>query len=554
MANEISPVAPGSARTRARLPAPAIARMRAIVEDASRHAYVGGSTVNRDIGLWRPPNRSADADLLRDHKVVRARARDLERNHPYARQTIRMSRLGVIGTKIKYSCQPDWRFLGIDDEEARRWAQDFERVWETYAHSPEFYIDAGRRLDFTGLMGLVHDADVMDGEALIAFEWDPDARWRSCWQAVDVDRLENPHGAPDSDYLRAGVQLNERGAPVGYHVRNGHPADIALTSINRTLTWSYVQRWSAYGRTNIAHLYEVRRPGQTRGISVFAPVIRAMKMGQEYGELALAAAALQASFAAVLTSATDAENISTMLDSLDTDDTTGNAVTDYALDHLRKMGDYYGTEGINFMIAGMKVHHLAPGDKLDLKTPGKHMAGYGEFQASKVKEYAAGTGTDPIAVSQDFSNVNYSSAKMAAAINYRSYAERRRRLGQGAGLHMVGAHLDELVFSGGMKLPKGVSPLDYFDAKPALIKGDFLTQGAPNLDPLKEIQALQNELMLGVSTIQQACAERGVDYLDMLDQLAREKADFEARGLPPPMLMGMTPVAPEQGGGEKKGE
>jgi len=110
------------------------------------------------------------------------------------------------------------------------------------------------------------------------------------------------------------------------------------------------------------------------------------------------------------------------------------------------------------------------------------------------------------------------------------------------------------VFSGGMKLPKGVSPLDYFDAKPALIKGDFLTQGAPNLDPLKEIQALQNELMLGVSTIQQACAERGVDYLDMLDQLAREKADFEARGLPPPMLMGMTPVAPEQGGGEKKGE
>lgn len=546
-------------RAARRLPAPHIARRLAAIEDAVRHAYVGGSTVNRDIGLWQPPTRSADADLLRDNKVVRARARDLERNHPYARQTIRMSRLGVIGTKLKYSCTPDWRYLGIDEEEARRWAQELERVWESYAHSPDFWVDAGRRLDFTGLMGLVHDADVMDGEALVAFEWDETARWKSCWQVVDVDRLDNPNGAPDSDYLRAGVQLNERGAPIGYHIRNGHPADIALMSTQRALSWRYVPRWSDYGRANLCHTYEVRRAGQTRGISIFAPVIRAMKMGQEYGELALAAAALQASFAAVLTSAAPSDQIAEMLEAYDADDTTGNAITDAALDHLRQMANYYGPEGINFMIAGLKVQHLAPGDTLDLKTPGQHMSGYGEFQTAQIKQYAAGTGTDPIAVSQDFKEVNYSSAKMAAAINYRSYAERRRRISQGVGLHAVGAHLDELVFSGGLKLPKGLDPLVYFDAKHALIRGEFLTQGAPNLDPLKEIQALQNEIMLGVSTIQQACAERGVDYLDLLDQLAREKADFESRGLPAPMMMGMMPAAPETGGdgagagdGEKK--
>lgn len=536
-----------------RPPSPAIARRLASIEDAVRHAYVGGSHVNRDIGLWRPPLRSADADLLRDYKTVRARARDLARNHPYAAQTIRMSRLGVIGTRLKFSSNVDWRFLGVDQDEAIRWGQELERVWESYAHSPDFWVDAGRRMDFTGLMGLVHDADVTDGEALVAFEWDEARRWRSCWQVVDVDRLENPQGAPDNDYLRAGVQLDRLSAPVGYFVRNGHPSDIALTSVERSMTWRYVPRWSEWGRANICHTFETHRAGQTRGISVFAPVLRAMRMGAEYGEMALAAAALQASFAATLTTAADGDKIAEMLDALDADDTTGNAVTDYALDHLRKMASYYGQDGINFMIAGLKVPHLAPGDELDLKTPGQNMANYGDFMQAQVKQYAAGTGTDPIAVSQDFSNVNYSSAKMAAAINYRSYAERRRRQTQAVGLHIVGAHLDELVFSGAMRLPKGVSPLDYFAAKPALIRGDFLTQGAPNLDPLKEVQALQNELMLGISTIQQACAERGIDYLDQLDQLARERRDFEARGLPPPMTMGLVPAKPAKDeGGEKK--
>lgn len=515
-----------------------------MIEDASRHSYVGGSHVNRDIGLWRPPLRSADADLLRDQATVRARARDLVRNHPYARQTVRMSRLGVIGEKLKYSCRPSYKFLGIDHEEAVRWGQEFERLWESYAHSPDFFVDAGRRLDFTGFMGLVHDADIVDGEALAAFEWDKNRRWRSCWQVVDVDRLSNPSGSPDSTYLRSGVRLDERSAAVGYYIRSRHPADIGI-DVSRSFNWDFVPRWSSYGRVNLAHTYEMTRAGQTRGISVFAPVIRSMKMGAEYTEMALAAAVLQASFAAVLTSPSNAEQVLEMLDALDTDDTTGNALTDYGLDHLRQMAGYYGREGINFSVAGLKVPHLAPGDELDLKNPGQNMAGYQEFQSAQIKAYAAGTGTDPIAVSQDYSNVNYSSAKMAAALNYRAYAMRRARLCSSVGMHMVGAYLDELVFSGGFKLPKGVSPADYFDAKHALVNGTFLTHGAPNLDPLKEAKALEYELKLGVKTLQDACAERGVDYLDTLDQLAREKADFEQRGLPPPMSAGR--VAPSTG-------
>src|SRR5690606_30877213 len=88
-----------------------------------RRAYSGASNLDNSIRLWQPNLRSADAEVLRDAAKLRARARDLVRNHPYARQCVRISKLGVIGRKLRYSCRPDHRFLGIDFEEAVRWGQ-----------------------------------------------------------------------------------------------------------------------------------------------------------------------------------------------------------------------------------------------------------------------------------------------------------------------------------------------------------------------------------------------------------------------------------------------
>ena len=166
-----------------------------------------------------------------------------------------------------------------------------------------------------------------------------------------------------------------------------------------------------------------------------------------------------------------------------------------------------------------------------------------DFQSHATKSYAAGTGTDPISVSQDYSDVNYSSAKMAVASNWRTYEARRERLVGGLAMPMVAAFLEEVVFSGAMALPKGVSELDFYDARDALIKGKFITAGAPMLDPVKERQAQKLGVEIGVDTLQDICAEEGKDYLDVLDQLQREAMEREQRGLPPPSPL-MLPPAP----------
>jgi lambda family phage portal protein len=513
--------------------------VRASRADAGHTAYSGASTRDQNIAMWQPSLRSADAEILRDASKVRARARDLERNHPYAKQAVRISRLGVVGKKLRYSCRPDHRFLGIDFEEAVRWGQEFERVWENYAHGPTCYIDAGRRMSFTQLMALAHDRDFVDGESLTTVEWSPDRKWRTCFQPVDVDRLSNPHGQPETPYLKGGVALDNLSAPVGYWVRDSHPADIGFQG-SRLLTWSFVHRQTDWGRPIALHTFDVGRPGQTRGMSEFASVIRDMKMGREYTETALAAAILQASYAAVMVSQQNYKDAMEIIAAAPPD--KAPSLVDVALENLEAAIAYHDEAQIRFN--GAKVPILFPGEDLKLLTPGQSANSLADFQAHATKSYAAGTGTDPISVSQDYSDVNYSSAKMAVASNWRTYEARRERLVGSVAMPMVASFLEEVIFSGAMPLPQGVSELDFYDARDALIKGTFITSGAPMLDPVKERQAQKLGIEMGAETLQDICAEEGRDYLDVLDQLQREAFEREQRGLPPPSPLMLPPPAP----------
>ncbi len=502
------------------------ANSRAAMSMGMRNSYTGASQVNSNLALWRPPLKSADADIRFDADKVRARARDLRRNHPYAAQAVRASRLGVIGKKLRYSCRPDFRFLGIDQDEAMRWAQEFERIWDSYAHSLDFSVDAGRRLNFTQKMALAHDSLFVDGEVFEAAEWNDQRKWKTCFQSIDIDRLSNPNGRAESLYLKNGIELDRFSAPIAYHVRDGHPSDTGYINI-KSLNWTKIARETAWGRPIGMHFFEIERAGQTRGISAFAPVISSMKMGAEYTETALQQSILQASYAAVLTSQQNYKDALEIIDGMGPDEAT--SVTDLAEENLEAAMEHH--ERISLRFNGASIPVLWPGEDLKMLSPGQGATSLGEFQAQSTKSYAAGTGTDPIQVSQDYSQVNYSSAKMAAATSYRHYEARRELLTSNLGMKMVASFLEESVFYGGFALPKGVSPLDFYEARDALIRGKFLTQGAPILDPVKESQGQQLRLQMGTETLQDIAAEQGRDYIDVMDQQQREQAERRERGL-----------------------
>lgn len=506
---------------------------------APRHSYSAADYGSGNIN-WSPSLKSADGDIMWDAPRVRARARDLERNHPYAHQAVYISRLGVIGRKLRYSCRPDWRFLGIDQEAAIKWAQMFERVWENYAHGKEFYIDAGRRMDFTRLMALVHDRDFVDGECVITSEWDENRPTRTCFQAVDVDRLSNPNGQPESVFLKGGVLLDRLSAAQGYFIRDGHPADIGIVG-NRNWTWSFVRRETDWGRPICMHSFDQHRAGQTRGISAYAPVINAMKQSAEYVEATLQSAILANSYAAVLTSTQNYKDALAAIGEMTAGDDAPSVLA-LAEENLEAAITHH--EAIKLRFNGSKIPLLWPGEELKIIQPSNGANKLGEFQSHSTKSFAAGTGTDSVAMSQDYSQVNYSSGKLQAAQVYRGYEMRRDRLiGQNA-MPMVASFLEEKVHSGAIPLPKGLHIADFYAMQGALINGVFLTQGAPIMDEMKTRQAQNMGFSSGIDNLRDAAGEEGKDWLELLDEQARENFERTQRGLAPVGAMPPPPPMP----------
>jgi lambda family phage portal protein len=532
-------------------------RVIAMIGDALERrletSYKGGSRSDQNVGLWRPPLTSIHQDL-RSAEMIRRRARDLVRNHPTARQAVRISRQGTIGTRLRLKLSIDWRFLGLDIREAHVWETECERLWEQYAHSPSCWVDAGRRLNFTSFMHLVHDADFIDGEALVAVEWREAGKWQTCFQAVDVDRLSTPPTGVESVHLRNGVMLDALNAPVGYHIRNAHPNDMTLGA-NGWL-WTEHRRETDWGRPVMLHTFDTLRAQQTRGMSEFATVISAMKMSAEFAEAELASAVMRASFVAVIKSKSDWKEA---LSSIGLDPNRmaeggdlSTAQVDLALDRLESLAGYYNEQKIT--VGGQKVIHLPDGDDLDIKSPASPGAAFGEFLKSHQNLAAAGLGVDPVGITQNYEGVNYSSGKMSMHNNWRGYIARRQRLCDQIATPKFGAWLEEAIFSGALKMPPGTTTDDFHAAKDAMTRCKWITAGQPMLEPLKERQAQQLGINLNLDTMESVLAEEGETVEDVLDQRMREMEMLRERQLDPASMMGLAAAPPEPAEDDKPGK
>lgn len=502
-------------------------------------AYQAASIRNNSLGTWRPPLTSVHQDLRNAH-IVRARARDLVRNNPMARQAVRISRQGTIGTRLRLKLAIDWKFLGISIEEANRWETEVERLWEQYAHGPDCWIDAGRRMNFSHMMALVHDSDFVDGEALVACEWRNAGRWNTCFQVVDVDRLSQPPMKVESKLCRDGIELDALNAPIAYHLRNAHPNDWAAGLDNSQ--WSMIPRHTEWGRAVMLHTFDTLRAGQTRGLSEFASVIPSMKMAGEYAETELQAAILRAMYVATINSDEDYQTVMEAIGALPADDDAhlraAEMLTEAGMAALAKKAPYYDNVAIG--AGGLKIAHLLGKDKFEIKNAGPAASAFRDFIKSHSLNTAAGLGVDPTGMTQDYEGVNYSSGKMSAINNYRGHLHRRTRLTDQVATPIFGNWLEETMHKGELwiGMPGGIDPSLFYVCKDALTRCKWITTGQPMLEPLKERQAQNMGLMMNVDTLESILAEEGETVEDVLDQRARERAMIIERGLDPMMMMG----------------
>ncbi len=209
---------------------------------------------------WKPrrPGASADADHFSDAATMRAKARSLVQNVPYARASLDALVANVIGTGIV----PVWE--GAQSAEAQAlWVE-----WVKVA-------DADGKRDFYGLQDLAYRTMEQDGEVLIRY------RWRRAedglpvplqLQLLEVDWLDTSRqqGAVRGNRIVNGIEFDVLGQKVAYWLWDQHPGDITLRRGMKTQS----RRVPA---SLIQHLYRAERPGQGRGFTRFAPVIASMR-------------------------------------------------------------------------------------------------------------------------------------------------------------------------------------------------------------------------------------------------------------------------------------
>lgn len=467
-------------------------------------AHRGADLFSRELASWQPSRGSADSDLLPELGILRRRGRDLERNHAIAAGVIQTLADNVVGTGLKLVAWPDYRALGRDRQWAREWAAGVEALWRQSAETPEF--DAARQLTFGGATELVYRSWKVNGEALALSVWRP-GRGRSATKLmiIESDRLSNPDDQADTERLRGGVEIDEYQAPVAYYIRNSHPGD-DLGFYSPFPAWTRVPAFTSWGRRRVIHAFDKHRPGQTRGKPIFAAVMADLRMLDHYQRTELQSAIVNAMVAAFIKTAMPAEELL---------DLFGGKIQDY----LAARAEH------QVRLEGGAILPLFPNDDIQPFIPGRPPAGYAAFMENGLRAVAAGLNLPYELLLKDFSKTNYSSARAALLEAWRYFRSQRNWLAIWWCQPVYELFLEEWVNLGLVEAP------GFYESRTAYCRCRWIGPGRGWIDPVKEAQASQIRMDSGLSTLADECAEQGLDWEEVLEQRAIERARMAELGL-----------------------
>jgi lambda family phage portal protein len=494
-------------------------------------AYESAGNRGTFLGEWPAQLQSADRAWLPARRSVTARVHDVVRNDPLGASARARRVNSAIGRGWRVKFRPNARALGIDLEVARELGAQLGVEFHLYANSHSFQSDAERRLTFSQQLRLTASHIMLDGEALGLGEWagEEETRYKTRLRMVAPARLCNPNGRQNTDRLRDGVEYNTRGAPVRYHLRERVPGDYGLTN---SFTWKAFDRWTAWGRPQVFHCFEVEQAGQSRGVSRFVAALKSFRAFAKYTDATLQSATINALIVGYLKSNAGPAAVSESFEVKDAQ----------AFESERQA--HYDSNPIK-LAEGAILPVLPPGDEIKLETASRDVGSYDAFVRAIIRLIAAALGVTYEELSMDYSQTNYSSAR-AALIH--AWAETQSLMGlieDQMVRPFVVAWSEEAFDRGYVEIPDGAP--DFYDAVDAYTQIHCIGPGRGYIDPTKEIDAAAARIEAGVSTLEDECEDQGKDYEEVQEQryreLAREKELQEKYGVAPPAAQALARAA-----------
>jgi lambda family phage portal protein len=491
-------------------------------------AFEGAERLSKALATWAPGLQSADADILPAKAMADARSRDITRNDGYVQSGANIRKDSIVGALYMLNARPNFALLGKDEKWAEEFEEEVESLFTAWAESPNYWVDAARTLTFTALVRLAVGVHLYGGEVLAVAEWlrDEPRPFQTAIQLVEADRLTTPFEMSGDTSVRGGIRMNRYGAPLTAYIRTYHPTDF-LRSYDpmqyRAVAWR-----KPWGRQQVIHIHEQVRIDQTRGISELVAGLKTTQIAKKFRDITLQNAVLNASFAASIESELPDEAV---YQQLGAGGSVGDAVVNYAEAYLGAIAQYAGGSR-NMSIDGIKIPHLFPGTKLQLRPAGSPGGVGQDFEVSLNRHLAAILGTSYEELTHDYSKTNYSSAKAGKGDTGRFMASKKKLVADGFANHVYSLWLEEAINKGRLTTVKASDPNFYEGLnKEAYCRAEWIGAGVTQIDELKETQAAALRIKYNLSTMQEETARLGKDWRRVLRQREKEQKLLIEAGL-----------------------
>lgn len=482
--------------------------------------YKGARLNRRETQFWNLRNNSANADSIYDLPTLRERSRDLVRNAPLASGAIGTVCMNVVGPGLQLQSMVEPEALNMTEDAATEWQTKVEQEFRLWADSTE--CDITRTQNFYGLQNLAFRSALESGDVLALLPMVEKKNSRIPYtlrvQLIEGDRLCNPMFRLNTETFCGGVEMDDNGAPVRYHVLRKHPGSVDRIGM---MQWDQYEAFGSKSkRRNVLHLFERTRPGQTRGVPYLAPVLETIKQLDRYAEAEVMAAVVAAMFT-VFVSTERSEGFQSA---------TGMPGAP------GEMGAG-GVGGDETRLGPGAVVELNPGEDIKLANPGRPNQAFDGFVQAMARQIGTSLGL-PFEVLMKHFTASYSASRAALLDAWRFFRMRREWLADMYCQPIYEAWMDEAVSTGRVTAP------GYFDdpaMRRAYLSSHWLGDAPIQIDPVKEAAAAEKLLGLNITTLSKVTAElNGGVWTDNIRQAAKERKMLAAAGL----IVSTTQVGP----------
>lgn len=433
----------------------------------------GASRIKKSLKGWLYGGGSAREDIEENIQVLRERSRDLFMGTPIATGALKTLRTNVVGPGLKLKPQIDYEYLGLTEDEVSKLEMSIEREFTLWAEGVE--CDMARVNNFYEIQQLVFLSSLMCGDAfaLLPYTKRVGSVYDLRIQLVEADRVCDPINKQINQDISAGVECNEHGEIIAYHISKSHP----LSTYRVNNTWTRVEAFGKRtGRRNVIHIMESERIGQRRGVPILAPVIESLKQLGRYTDAELMAAVVSGMFTVFIeTQNPDEAPLGEMI----------------SQDQQVDSEDSSSLEMGNGAIVA-----LAPGEKANVANPGRSNTGFDGFVTAICRQIGTALEIPHDLLLKQF-NASYSASRAALLEAWKMFKMRRAWLASDFCQPVYEEWFSEAVAKGRIYAP------GFFDnplVKKAYCQAEWSGPSQGQLDPVKEANAAAIRVENGFST------------------------------------------------------